>query len=88
MVAFPADGAYWLSGSRRILTARPGVDGRYTMAGPGPLTLPPGDYLLAAVTDLDKDEQFDPAFLTSLMPLAVPVKLGPGERKVQDLVIK
>jgi len=26
-------------------------------------TLPPGRYLLAAVTDIDRDEQFDPAFL-------------------------
>jgi hypothetical protein len=88
IVVFPADKAYWIAGSRRILTTRPGTDGRFRTGGPGPLTLPPGDYLVAAVTDIDRDEQFDPAFLAALVPGAVPVTLGPGERKVQDLSIK
>ena len=88
IVVFPAEKAYWIPGSRRILTTRPGTDGRFVLSGPGPATLPPGQYLLAAVTDIDRDEQFDPAFLASLAPAAVPVLLQPGEKKVQDLVIK
>jgi hypothetical protein len=88
IIVFPEDKAYWISGSRRIVTTRPGTDGRFTLSGPGPTTLPPGKYLLAAVTDIDRDEQFDPAFLAALVPAAVPLTLQPGEKKVQDLVIK
>ena len=88
IVVFPADKAYWIPGSRRILTTRSGTDGQFRLGGPGFITLPAGDYLLAAVSEIDRDEQFDPAFLSSLMPAAIAVKLGPGEKKVQDLVIK
>lgn len=88
VIVFPADRAYWLPGSRRILTSRPGTDGQYVLSGPGPLTLPAGEYLLAAVTDIGRDEQFDPAFLASLAGSAVRVTIGPGEPKRQDLVIR
>jgi len=50
--------------------------------------MPPGKYLLAAVTDIDRNEQFDPAFLASIVPAAVPLILQPGEKKVQDLIVK
>jgi hypothetical protein len=76
------------SDSRRIRTARPGTNGEFTLSGRGPLTLPPGDYLLAAVTDLDRYEEFDPSLLASLASSAVPVTLQPEQRKVQDLVVK
>ena len=56
--------------------------------GPGPNTLPPGSYLLAAVTELDRDEQYDPSLLARLADAAVPVKLAAGEHKTQDLVVK
>ena len=88
ILVFPEDKAYWVHGSRRIVTARPGTDGKFTLSGQGPTTLPPGRYLLAAVTDLGKDEQFDPAFLGQVVPAAIPITLGPGEKKVQDLAIK
>jgi hypothetical protein len=88
IIVFPEDKNYWVSGSRRILTTRPGTDGRFTLSGAGPTTLPPGKYLLAAVTDIDRDEQFDPAFLAALVPAAVPLTLQPGEKKVQDLIVK
>lgn len=88
IVLFPADKQYWLPGSRRILTTRPGTDGQFRLGGPGPIALPPGSYLLAAGIDLERDEQFDPAFLDSLVPAAVPLTVQPGERKVQDLIIK
>jgi hypothetical protein len=88
VVVFPEDKAYWISGSRRILTARPGTDGKFVLSAPGPNTLPPGRYLLAAVTDLDRDEQYDPSLLNALVPAAVPVTLQPGEKKVQDIRVK
>ena len=88
MIVFPANKAYWIPGSRRIRTTHPGTNGQFTLSGPGPLTLPPGEYLLATVTDLDRNEEFDPALLASLIPSAVPITLQPGQRKVQDLVVK
>lgn len=88
VIAFPADKAYWLPSSRRIVTARPGTNGEFVLSGPGLATLPPGDYLLAAVTDIDRNEQHDPAFLATLVPAAVPVTLTPGGKTVQDLRIR
>jgi len=88
ILVFPEDKAYWIHGSRRIVTARPGTDGKFSLSGQGPTTLPPGRYLLAAVTDLGRDEQFDPAFLGQVVPAAIPITLGPGEKKTQDLAIK
>jgi hypothetical protein len=41
--------ADFVSGSRRILTARPGTDGKFAV-GRGPTTLPPGRYF-SPVTD-------------------------------------
>jgi uncharacterized protein (DUF2141 family) len=88
ILVFPEDKAYWIHGSRRIVTTRPGTDGKFTLSGAGPTTLPPGRYLLAAVTDLGRDEQFDPAFLGQVVPAAIPITLGLGEKKTQDLGIK
>ena len=88
IIVFPEDKAYWVTGSRRIVTTRPGTDGRFALSGQGPTTLPPGKYLLAAVTDIDRNEQFDPAFLAAIVPAAVPLTLQAGEKKVQDLIVK
>jgi len=49
--------------------------------------LPPGIYVLAAVTDMEPDAWRDPAFLRSLIVGGVPVSIGEGERKTQDLKI-
>lgn len=88
MLVFPVDEAYWLHNSRRIITAQPGADGRYQLGGPGPALLPAGEYYLAAVTDVSKDEQYDPAFLKALIPAAIKITLGAGERKTQDVRVQ
>lgn len=88
VIAFPASKEYWLPNSRRIVTARPGTNGEFVLSQPGLTSLPAGDYLIAAVTDIDRREQFDPAFLATLVPAAVPVTLKPGGRTVQDLMIR
>ena len=88
IIVFPEDKAYWFQGTRRIVTARPGTDGRFTLSGKGLTTLPPGKYLLAAVTDIGRDEQFDPGFLAQVAAASVPITLGAGEKKIQDLAIR
>ena len=82
VIAYAADRGLWGSGARRVQAVRPAVDGRYTMSG-----LPPGDYLLAAVLDIDPDDWNDPVFLEQLVPASIKLTLGEGEKKTQHLRI-
>jgi hypothetical protein len=88
MIVFPVDEAYWLHNSRRIVTTQPAGDGRYQLGGPGPALLPAGEYYLAAVTDVSKDEQYDPAFLKALIPAAIKITLGAGQKATQDIRVQ
>jgi hypothetical protein len=80
IVVFARDRNYWTPMGRRIRSARPAADGKYSMPG-----LPPGEYLVTAVTDLEPGEQSDPAFLDVLSRSAVPVAVLEGEKKTFDL---
>ena len=62
---------------------RPGSDGRYKVAD-----LPPGEYYIAALTDVEQNEWLDPAFLTQLVPASTKVAVAEGEKKEQSLRIK
>ena len=86
VIVFPKDPAYWLNGSRRIVSLRPATDGRFTTTATNPL--PPGDYLIAAVTDVRSGEWYDPEFLKTLTATAIPVTIGDGEKKRQDIQIR
>lgn len=81
IVLFPADRSYW-GVTRRIRTARPGQDGRYTIND-----VPVGEYRVAAVYDLSPGETSDPSFLETLVAGSVPLTIRSGERKVQDFRI-
>jgi hypothetical protein len=80
IVLFARDKAYWTPTSRRLRTVRPAADGKYVIGN-----LPPGDYLMTAVTDMEQGEQFDPAFLEVLSRSAIAVAIAEGEKKTQDL---
>lgn len=82
IVVFARDKARWTSQSRWIAAIRPGTDGRFVVKG-----LPPGDYFVAAVTDVDQDEWFIGTFLETLVPAAAPVTISAGKKTVQDLRI-
>ena len=82
IVLFPRDKTYWTPTSRRLRTVRPAADGKYTMTH-----LPPGDYLMTAVTDIEPGEMFDPAFLELQSHSSVAVAIAEGEKKTQDLRI-
>jgi len=47
--------------------------------------LPSGEYFLAALTDIEADQEFDPAFLDEVAAAAVRVTLAPGVPVVQNL---
>ncbi len=82
VVAFSPNRTFWRPASRRVLYTRPSTTGQFAFRD-----LPPGDYLLAALTDLEPTDLFDEAFLRQLVPGAVPVHLGEGEKKTQNVAI-
>jgi hypothetical protein len=80
VIVFPADRGLWRPDSRRVQIARPGTDGRYSIRD-----LPAGEYLLAALTDVDPSDLEDPAFFEPLAAAAVKIKLAEGETTRQDV---
>jgi hypothetical protein len=80
IIAIPAERERWQKDSRRLQLARPDTRGRFSVQG-----LPPGEYLLAALTDLDPDELNDRQFLEQVAVLGVRVTLAAGGHAVQDL---
>ena len=82
VAVFPADRGLWRPGARRIQLVRAGTDGRWIARG-----LPAGEYLIAALTDVGDEDLREAAFLESLVPAAVRVRLGEGAEVVQDLRI-
>ena len=79
VLAFSADRAHWIPGSRRVRMTRPATDGAFTMKG-----LPPGEYLLVALLDLETGEWNDPALLEQFSKSAVKVTLRDGETTTQN----
>jgi len=82
IAAFPADRSLWRPQSRRITSARADTDGRWVITG-----LPPGDYLVVALTDLAPGDLWDLSLLQQLLPAGVPVSLTDGEHTTRDLTI-
>jgi hypothetical protein len=80
VIAFPADQSQWHAYSRYIRTARSDQSGAYRLNA-----LPPGEYLVVAVDDVEQGEWFDPAFLEQMRRHAEKVRLGEGEQLVQNL---
>jgi hypothetical protein len=80
VIIAPVDRRYWTPGSRRIQFSRPTSTGRYVIRG-----LPAGNYLLAAVNDLETGGQYNPEFLAALAGAAVPVTITDGGRHAQDI---
>lgn len=83
VVIFPDDPRYWVPYARRMRSTRPSTDGKFSFAG-----LPPGDYRLAAVTDIETGEWFDPEFLRQLMPASISVRLVEGQPVTQEIRVR
>jgi len=80
ILIFSTDRSFWSMGSRRVLQARPSSDGKYRLVG-----LPPGEYFVAAVTDIDPSQLYDPVFLEQFAAASFKITLAEGEKKTQDL---
>jgi hypothetical protein len=82
IIVFAADSKFWTTPTRRVRSARPGTDGKFSV-----LNLPPGEYRVAAVTDVAPTEINDPLFLEQLVAASVKFTLAEGEKRTQDLKI-
>jgi hypothetical protein len=82
IIAFPVDRSLWTPQSRRIRSARPGNTGSFRIAG-----LPPGDYHVCAMTDLEQNLLYTAAYLEPLIAASIKLNLAEGEKKTQDLKI-
>jgi hypothetical protein len=82
VIVFSADRAHWFAGARRTRAVRPASDGMFSVE-----QLPPGRYLVAAVTDVIDGEWQRASFLEQLAAFAVPVAVSAGETTRQDLQI-
>jgi hypothetical protein len=82
VVVFSADRAHWGPGSRRVKSTRPSSDGTWSVRD-----LPAGEYLIAALTDVEPGEWQQPPFLAALLPASVKVRVDDGAHLRQDLRI-
>lgn len=83
LVVFSADPRFWVAGTRRTQQVRPDLNGQFVARD-----LPAGDYLIAALTDLEDGQWNDPAFLAELAAASlIKITLAEGDRKVQDIRI-
>jgi len=76
VVAFTTDRTFWTPGSRRVRTMKPDADGKYRTFG-----LPPGEYYMVALTELDQADLTDASFLEQLAAASFKITLGDGEKK-------
>lgn len=82
VIAASIERGYWTAQSRRISAVRPNSEGQFSVKN-----LPPGEYFVAAVADVEQGEWFDPRFLEQLLPVATRITLADGERKAQDVAV-
>jgi hypothetical protein len=82
VVLFSTDRKFWVPQSRRVRSVRPGTTGRFTLNG-----LPPGDYYVCALTDVETNRLSTPEYLEPLIPAGIKITLAEGEKKTQDLKV-
>jgi hypothetical protein len=80
VLVFPQARERWFAPSRHVKQIRADTSGGFRFVG-----LPPGDYFLAALTDLTGVNLGDAAFLEAVSAAAIPITLAEGEQKRQDV---
>ena len=83
ILVFPTNPAFWSPMSRRMpQPQQPGSDGQFRFS-----PLPPGEYYLAAVTEIEDADWGDPGFMEQVAAAGLRLTIADGEQKVQDLQI-
>jgi protocatechuate 3,4-dioxygenase beta subunit len=80
VIAFASDQQYWHPQSRQIQAVRVDQSGVFHLRG-----LPPGDYSVIAVDDVEQGEWFDPAYLEAIRTGAKRLSLSDGQSATLDL---
>jgi hypothetical protein len=80
VIAFSTDRRFWGTEARRIQAVRPAADGVFSIRD-----LPPGEYFLGALVDVDNGDWLRPGFLDSIASVAVKVTIAEGAKTVQDI---
>ena len=80
IVVFAANESFWTPSTRMVKSARPATDGHFKF-----VSLPAGEYLLCAVTQLNTLDLTDPEFLRSLVGAALKLQVAEGEQKTLSL---
>lgn len=81
IIVFSADRAFWTPLTRRSVMTRPASSGTYLVKN-----LPPGEYCVAAVTDVEQGAWWDPEFLAELLKASpLRVTLAESEKKTLNL---
>jgi hypothetical protein len=80
VLVFPVERSFWVPGSPRVRSVRPGTDGSFSFRG-----LRPSEYFVAALTDLEPGEWNDASLLAAHVPAAVRITLVAGQRTTQNL---
>ena len=83
VIAFSRDPRHWRVGARRSLSTRPATNGRFAFTD-----LPPGEYFLAALTDLETPAWQEASFLEQAAQLAIKLTVVEGQKVVQDVKIR
>jgi len=86
VIVFSADRNDWSNFGetpRKMRSLKPTRAGNYRV-----VSLPPGDYYVAAVPDAQAGDWQDPRFLQALSRFASLVSVAKGEKKTQDVVTK
>ena len=84
IVLIAANPDLWFNGSRWTRPiVRPANDGRFAFSG-----LAPGDYLLAALSEVSAADLSDDVFLREVATAGIKVSVAAGEKKTQDIRVK
>jgi protocatechuate 3,4-dioxygenase beta subunit len=82
VILFSSDSTTWRPQARTIQAVQPDQTGSYRFRG-----MPPGDYYIAAVDDVEQGEWYDPAFLQELQAGAARLRVTEGATVAHDLEI-
>ena len=83
IVAFPTNRLLWHAASPRLRVLRPATDGSF-----GTQDLPAGNYRLAVLTDVERDELRQRQFLESIYDASIEISLVAGRTTQQDLRVR
>ncbi len=82
VIAFSTDPQFWGVETRRVQAVRPAADGAFAIKD-----LPPGEYFLGALVDVDAGDWLRRGFLDSIAGASTKVTITDGGKTVQNLQI-